>query len=99
MSGDIAEEPLARSVLRHLAATRGADDPLGSLARTVIGGEATLRDAAANSWHSQGLATSLEAALEERDRMSSERLAEFEHAAQRLRSGPDANDEGKQDRR
>jgi hypothetical protein len=76
--------------------TRGADDSLGALARTVIGGEATLRDAAANSWHSQGLATCLEAALQERQRMSPEQLAEFERAAQRLRSSPDANDEGEQ---
>lgn len=66
MNGDIAEEPLARALLRHMAATRRKDDPVGSLARTVLPGEATLRTAANRPWHSDGLNTSLTAARAER---------------------------------
>lgn len=87
MNGDIAEDPLARSVLRHLATTRGKDDPLGSFARTVLSGEATLRTAADNPWHSQGLAAASRAAQDEQSRMSREQRATIEQAASQLRSG------------
>jgi hypothetical protein len=84
MNGDIAEDPLARSVLRHLAKTRGKDDPLGSFARTVINGEATLRTAANNSWHSHGLAAAAQSAQDEQNRMTPEERAGYERAARRL---------------
>jgi hypothetical protein len=85
MNGDIAEDPLARALLRHLATTRGKDDPMGSLARTVLSGEATLRTAATNPWHSDGLTTSLAAAQAERARMSPEQRLAYERDADRLR--------------
>lgn len=85
MNGDIANEPLARALLRHMAATRGNDDPVGSLARTVLSGEATLRTAAAHPWHSEGLAASLAASRAEKDRMSPEQRAAYERDAERLR--------------
>jgi hypothetical protein len=85
MNGDIAEDPVARALLRHMAGTRGKDDPIGSLARTVLTGEATLRTAAALPWHSDGLATSLAAATEERNRMSPEQRLAYERDAERLR--------------
>jgi len=84
MGDESTGRPLAAAVLRHLAATRGPDDPLGSLARTVISGEAGLREAAAYSWHSEGLLTALEAALRERGRMTGEQLAAYERAADGL---------------
>jgi hypothetical protein len=90
MNGDIAEDPLARSVLRHLATNRSADDPLGSFARTVLNGEATLQTAANDSWHSEGLATAISAAQDERARMTPEQLAAIEQAAVRLRDDPHA---------
>ncbi|AGZ39610.1 hypothetical protein [Actinoplanes friuliensis] len=92
MNGDIAEDPLARSVLNHLAKTRGKDDPLGSLARTVISGEATLRTAADNSWHSQGLAEAAQAAQDEQNRMTPEQRADYESAARRLMNDTAADD-------
>jgi hypothetical protein len=81
MDGDIAEQQLARAVLRHLAASRDANDPLGSFARTVISGEASLRTAANFSWHSEALAA---AAVEARE-MTAEQRAEFEREAEKLR--------------
>lgn len=85
MTGDIAEQPLARAVLRHLAATRGKDDPMGSLARTVLTGEASLRTAANNPWHAQGLAAAMQKAIDEQTRMTPEQRTEYERAGQRLR--------------
>lgn len=93
MNGDLTEQPMARAVLRHLAATRGRDDPMGSLARTVLSGEASLRTAASDPWHGQGLASAMQKAVEEQNSMSPEQRAEYERAAQRLRSG-DAEDNG-----
>ncbi|GAB1692736.1 hypothetical protein [Krasilnikovia sp. M28-CT-15] len=86
MNGDIAEEPLARAVLRHLAATRGKDDPLGSFARTVLTGEASLRTAANLPWHSEGLAAAARKAEAEQNQMSAEERAGIERAADQLRS-------------
>jgi hypothetical protein len=93
MNGDIAEQPLARAVLRHLAQNRGKDDPIGSLARTVLNGEANLQTAASNPWHGQGLATSLQKAIDEQNRMNPEQRAEYERAATRLRSAQDLEDD------
>lgn len=73
MRTEIADQALAGALLRHLAATRGRDDPLGSLARAVVSGEAGLREAAAHSWHAEGLLTAFQAALDERARMPAER--------------------------
>ena len=92
MNGDIAEDRLARAVLRHMAGTRGKDDPVGSLARTVLSGEARLQTAAANPWHGQALAAAFEKAQDERSRMSPEQRAAYEREAERLRRSPAADD-------
>lgn len=97
MNRDIAEEPLARALLRHMAATRGNDDPIGSLAHTVISGEATLRTAANSPWHSAGLSDALTAARAERACMTPEQRLAYERGAERLRrhaadQSPDADD-------
>jgi hypothetical protein len=89
MNGGIADDPLARCVLKHLAARRGTDDPLGSFARTVLDGEATLREAADNPWHSQGLAEAAQQARAAQDQMSPEERAEIEKAARRLQNPQD----------
>ncbi|MEU7907962.1 hypothetical protein [Actinoplanes sp. NPDC049118] len=99
MNGDIAEDPLARAVLRHMAAARGKDDPMGSLARTVLNGEATLQAAARDSWHGKGLATAFQGAQDELNRMSSERRATYERDAARLRSEPPAEHDADRDER
>jgi hypothetical protein len=92
MSGEIVEQPLARAVLRHLAATRGKDDPMGSLARTVLTGEASLRTAAGDPWHGQGLATAMQQAIDEQNRMSPQQRAEYQRA-QQLRTAEAADDD------
>ena len=84
MSGNIADEPLARAVLRHLADTRGKDDAMGSFARTVLSGRTSLRAATDNPWHAQGLAASVAKAQEERARMTPEQRAVYEQTASRL---------------
>ncbi|HET6262467.1 MAG TPA: hypothetical protein VFG99_09550, partial [Chloroflexia bacterium] len=97
MNREIAEEPLARALLRHLAVTRSKGDPLGSLARTVVSGDSTLRAAADDPWHREGLSTSLAAAQAERSRMTTEQRAEYERDAKRLRGQiNDHNDGGDQ---
>jgi hypothetical protein len=97
MNGDIAEEPLARAVLRHLATTRGANDPLGSFARTVVNGEATLRGAANFSLHSQALAAAADEAQREQRRMTPEQRAAFQREADRLRDSAELT-EGEENR-
>jgi hypothetical protein len=84
MNGGIADDPLARSLLRHLATERGADDPLGSFAHTVLDGEMSLREAADNPWHSQGLAAAVQKAQTALDRMSLSERAEIERTARQL---------------
>jgi hypothetical protein len=88
MNGDIAEEPLARALLRHLATTRGSNDPLGSFARTVVNGEAGLQTAANFPWHSDALATAAAEAQQEQQQMTPEQRAEYERVAERLRADP-----------
>jgi len=79
-------DPLARSVLQHLAATRGPDDPLASLARRVLSGRAGLREAVTWSWHGEALAAAFEAALREQDRMTPAERAAYERQAAAARS-------------
>ncbi|QGN48615.1 hypothetical protein GKC29_18470 [Micromonospora sp. WMMC415] len=85
MTDDITREPLARAVLATLARTRGPNDPLGSLARTVLGGEADLRTAVSMSWHGAALDAAFTEALAQRDTLSPEQRGEFERQAQQLR--------------
>lgn len=85
MTDDIAREPLARAILAKLARTRGPNDPLGSLAHTVLSGEADLRTAASMSWHGTALHASFAEAIANRDALSSEERAEFERQARLLR--------------
>jgi hypothetical protein len=83
-------------LLRHLATTRGADDALGSFARTVISGEAPLRAAADFPWHSDALATAAANAQREQDEMTPEQRAEYERIAERMRATPELDeDEGR----
>jgi hypothetical protein len=82
-----APDPLAAGVLRHLAAARGPDDPLGSLARTVLSGEAGLREAVTCSWHSEAMAAAFAAAQRERDRMTAAERATYDEQAAALRDG------------
>ncbi|MBQ0896520.1 hypothetical protein KBX37_26085 [Micromonospora sp. U56] len=89
MTDDITREPLARAVLTTLARTRGPNDPLGSLARTVLGGDMDLRTAASVSWHGTALHASFTEALDHRDALSADQRAEFERQAQRLREAGD----------
>jgi hypothetical protein len=92
MSGDLTQQRLARAVMRHLADTRGPDDPMGSLAHTVLSGEATLHEAANASWHGEGLAVAFQGAVEELRGTLPEKLAEYERDAARLRESVDSND-------
>jgi chromosome condensin MukBEF MukE localization factor len=74
MERDIEREPLAQAVLRHLADNRDNDDPLASFARTVLNGEASLRDAAAFTWHGEALADASAKGFDELDRLGPQRL-------------------------
>ncbi|WBC08886.1 hypothetical protein [Micromonospora sp. WMMA1947] len=85
MTDEIHRQPLARAVLTTLARSRGRDDPLGSLAHTVLSGEADLRTAAAFSWHGRALDDAFAASLREREALSREERADWEQQAQLLR--------------
>ncbi|WBB91448.1 hypothetical protein [Verrucosispora sp. WMMC514] len=89
MNDDITQEPLARAVLAKLARTRGPDDPLGSLARTVLSGDADLRTAASISWYGTALHASFEEAMARRDTMSPQERAEHDRQARLLRDAGD----------
>jgi hypothetical protein len=80
---DVGQQPLVRAVLGHLAATRGTD-PLGSLARTVPGGEADLRTAAAHPWHGQALGPAFADALQAQRRLSPQQRDDIEGMARRF---------------
>lgn len=84
MNEDVARQPLARALLRHLATTRGSDDPLGSFARTVIDGEASLRGAADFPWHSDALVAAAAKAHDEPQRMTAEQRAQYERDTENL---------------
>ncbi|MFE9960506.1 hypothetical protein [Micromonospora sp. NPDC005299] len=85
MTDDIARDPLARALLTTLARSRGTNDPLGSLARTVLTGDLDLRTAAAVSWHSDALQASFTEAMTRRDALSPDQRAEYERHARQLR--------------
>jgi hypothetical protein len=84
MNEDVAQQPLARALLRHLATTRGSDDPLASFAKTVLDGEASLRGAADFPWHSDALAAAATKAHDEQQRMTAEERARYERDAENL---------------
>lgn len=86
---DITSQPLAQALLRKLAATRGADDPLGSLARTVVEGRASLREAAAHSWHREALVAGFASALDRQRAMSAVEREEIRRTAQHLQAAAD----------
>jgi hypothetical protein len=83
------DDPLARGLLSHLAATRGASDPLGSLARTVLSGRSGLRQAVTWSWHGEALMSAFAEAQRERDRMSPAERAAYDQQAAALRASLD----------
>jgi hypothetical protein len=83
------DDPLADSLLNHFATTRGAADPLGSLARTVLSGQAGLRQAVTWSWHGEAMMSAFAAAMRERDRMSPAERAAYDEQAATLRASLD----------
>ena len=85
MTDEIHHQPLARAVLATLARSRSGNDPLGSLARTVLRGEADLRTAIEFSWHGRALDDAFTASLAERDAVPREERADWERQAQQLR--------------
>ncbi|SDZ46212.1 hypothetical protein SAMN05444365_11918 [Micromonospora pattaloongensis] len=85
MNEEIYRQPLARAVLTTLARSRGGDDPLGSLARTVLSGEADLRTAVAFSSHGRALDDAFTTSLNERDALTQDERIEWERQAQQLR--------------
>ncbi len=89
-SGDLAREPLARAVLAKLAATRDAEDPLGSMTRMVLRGESTLREAADHPWHGEALDAAFAEAMRAEGKLSAAQREDIERAARALRdSGPE----------
>ncbi|WP_320069032.1 hypothetical protein [Micromonospora sp. RTGN7] len=91
MTDDITREPLARAVLTALARTRGPNDALGSLARTVLSGEADLRAAATHSWHGAALDTAFTEALTKQDALTPDQRTEIQRHAQLLRNADPAS--------
>ncbi|RKR91981.1 hypothetical protein BDK92_6412 [Micromonospora pisi] len=85
MTDDISQQPLARAVLKALTRTRGANDPLGSLARSVLGGEVNLRAAAGHSWYGQALGDAFAESLAQRDDLAPAERVEIDRQAGRLR--------------
>ncbi|MEV4629343.1 hypothetical protein AB0J90_24085 [Micromonospora sp. NPDC049523] len=85
MTEDITQQPLARAVLARLARTRSGDDPLGSLARTVLAGDADLRTAVTHSWHGGALGEAFTEALNRRNELTPTERAQVERQAQQLR--------------
>jgi hypothetical protein len=91
MKRAIEDDPLVRSLLRHSAASRYDDDAMSSLARRVLSGETTLRAAASDRYHGEGLASTFEAALRERAGLTAEQRAEYERQAEQLRDAGNRN--------
>ncbi|MBQ1041481.1 hypothetical protein KBX03_03065 [Micromonospora sp. C72] len=85
MTDETYRQPLARAVLTTIARSRGGNDPLGSLAGTVLRGEADLRTAIQFSWHGRALDDAFTASLAERDAIPRDERAEWERQAQQLR--------------
>jgi hypothetical protein len=85
MSRSLIDDPLAQSVLRHLAGARSKDEPLRVLARAVLTGESTIQGAARNAWIGEGVATASSAALTDYENMTVEQRAEAERGAAQLR--------------
>jgi len=94
MKHAIENDPLVRSLLRHVAASQREDDPMSSLARSVLSRETTLRAAASDPYHGEGLASAFEAALRERANLTAEQHAEYERQAEQLRNGGNWNRAG-----
>ena len=85
MDESLLREPLARALLQHLSEKQDKNEPLGSFARTVLDGEAALREAARFSWHANGLAKATATGLEDLARMSADQRATFNREADQYR--------------
>jgi hypothetical protein len=83
-------DPLARAVLAKLAETHGKDTPLGSFARTVLSGDATLREAANYPWHGEALGQAYTEAAMTHDALSPEAQSDIELAARTLAEAVEA---------
>ncbi|AVT29411.1 hypothetical protein C6361_07795 [Plantactinospora sp. BC1] len=88
---EVGQQPLARAVLAKLAATRNADDAVGSFARAVLNGDASLRTAAAHSWHGQALGPAFDQALKTLRELPADERDAIERQAQRIRDHGDAD--------
>lgn len=86
---DITQQPLARALLRHLATTRDKDDPIGSLARAVVNGEADLKTSAAHSCHRDALGPAFTHALEAQRALSPHERDAIGRSVQRLHDATD----------
>lgn len=79
------DDALALGLLNHLATTRGAADPLGSLSRSVLSGQANMRQAVTWSWHGEALMSAFAAAQRERERMTPAERAAYDRQADEIR--------------
>jgi hypothetical protein len=86
----ISGDSLARAVLDTVAKIHGNEAPLGSFARMVLSGEASLREAANNSWHGEALGQAFADAVRTQAALSPEARAEIEQAARKLAAATDA---------
>jgi hypothetical protein len=89
---DPSGEPVGQAVLAQLAEVHPEDSPIGSLARTVLSGQMTLRQAASHRWHGEAIAYAAEQAVRTRGSLTDEQRAEIRRAVDRLQAalGEDA---------
>lgn len=85
MDENLRRDSLARALFQHLSEKHDKNDPLGSLARTVLNGEANLYEAAQFSWHADGLAKAIATSLEGLEKISAEQCAAFNREATQYR--------------
>jgi hypothetical protein len=85
-TSSMSDQLLARAVLRALAIRHDATESLGSLARTVLAGEASLRGAASHSWHGEALGKAFASAIDAQARMSPSDRTKINDAGRRLQA-------------
>lgn len=76
-------ESLKYPLLRYLEQARDKGDPLGSFARTVLDGEATLQEAATFGWHGEALAAAAGKGFEELQQLTPEQRQQLDREAVR----------------
>jgi hypothetical protein len=78
-----------KSELAKLAASRPTDDPLAPLARTVLHGQLSLRETAAQPWHGQALQAAFTKAQQEHQELSAEQREQIDATARQLQAADD----------